>query len=481
MSFSARQRAVSSADFSREIRKFALEPRQAVLGGLVGLFFQRFLLDLELHDAPVEFVQLFRLGIDLHPQPRGGFVDEVDRLVRQEAVRNVPVRQGRSRDKRGIADADAMVQFVFFLQAAKNRDGVLDGRLADEDRLEAAGESRVLFDMLAVFVERGRADAMQFAARQRGLEQVGGVHRAIRLAGPDQRVHLVDEQDDPARGRRDFVEDGFQPFLELAAIFGAGDQRAHVERKQALVAQAFRDVAIDDPQREAFDDRRLADAGLADQDRIVLGAARKHLNGAADFLIAADHRVELAFARRLREVAGVFLQRVIGVFGGGGIRGAAFAKIFDGAVQALRSDAGLGEDLARVAVGVHRKRKQQPFHGHEGIAGFLGDFFGGVEDAGGRRSKIELARAAAFHARQFGERQFALLQGVARPPPGPVDQSSGQSLLVVEQHLEKMKRRELLMAFAQSQRLRRLNEAPRALGQLFDIHVKPPMPAFVSQ
>ena len=49
-----------------------------------------------------------------------------------------------------------------------------------------------------------------------------------------------------------------------------------------------------------FGDRGLADAGLADQHRIVLGPAGEHLDRAADFLVAADHRVELAVARRLR-------------------------------------------------------------------------------------------------------------------------------------------------------------------------------------
>ena len=73
---------------------------------------------------------------------------------------------------------------------------ILDRRLGDEHRLEPARQRRVLFDVLAVFVERGGADAMQFAARQRRLQQVGRVHRAVSLAGADQRVHLVDEQDD---------------------------------------------------------------------------------------------------------------------------------------------------------------------------------------------------------------------------------------------------------------------------------------------
>ena len=71
----------------------------------------------------------------------------------------------------------------------------------DEHRLEAPRQRRVLLDVLAVLVERGRADAVQLAARQRRLEHVGGVHRALGLAGADQRVQLVDEQDDLARRR----------------------------------------------------------------------------------------------------------------------------------------------------------------------------------------------------------------------------------------------------------------------------------------
>ena len=135
---------------------------------------------------------------------------------------------------------------------------------------------------------------MQLAARQRRLEQIAGVHRAFGFPGADQRVHLVDEQDDVARGLADLVEHALQPLLELAAIFRAGDQRAHVEREQALVLDAVGHVAVGDAQREALGDRGLADAGLADQHRIVLGPAGEHLDRAADFLVAADDRVELA-------------------------------------------------------------------------------------------------------------------------------------------------------------------------------------------
>ena len=214
-------------------------------------------------------------------------------------------------------------------------------RLAHEHRLEAPGQRRVLLDMLAVLVERGGADAMQLAARQRRLQHVGGVHRAFRLAGADQGVQLVDEQDDVAGGGRDLLQHGLQALLELAAILGAGDQRAEIERHQRLVLQPFRHVAVGDAQGQALDDGGLADAGLADQHGIVLGAARQHLDGAADFLVAADHRIELAGARLRGQVAGVFLQRVVAVLGGGALRGAALAHLVDRGIEALRGDAGI--------------------------------------------------------------------------------------------------------------------------------------------
>ncbi len=156
---------------------------------------------------------------------------------------------------------------------------------------------------------------MQFAARQRRLEQVRRIHRAVGFAGADDGVHLVDEEDVGAGRAGHLLQHRLEPLLELAAIFGAGDQRAHVEREQLLVLQALRHVAVDDAQRQALDDRGLADARLADQHRIVLGPPRQHLNGAADFLVAADDGIELAVTRGLRQVAGIFLQRVIGVLG----------------------------------------------------------------------------------------------------------------------------------------------------------------------
>ena len=230
----------------------------------------------------------------------------------------------------------AVMDLVFLLQPAQDGDRVLRIGLAHEDRLETPGKRRVLLDMLAVFVERRRADAVQLAARERGLEHVGGVHRPVGLAGADQRVQFVDEDNDLAFRGLDFGEDGFQPFLEFAPIFRAGDHGAEVERDQPLVPQPFGRVAIDDPLRQALGNGSLADARLPDQHRVVLGAPRQHLDCAPDFLVAPDHGVELAGARGLGQVLGVFGECVEPGLGIGAVGGASLAELGDGALQPLR-------------------------------------------------------------------------------------------------------------------------------------------------
>ncbi|KIT81875.1 hypothetical protein QT20_00095, partial [Staphylococcus aureus] len=143
------------------------------------------------------------------------------------------------------------------------------------------------------------------------LEQIARIHRALGLPRADQLMHLVDEQDDVAFAGLYFVEHALQPLLELATIFRARDQAAHVERHQRAVLEVVGHVAIGDAQRQPFGDGGLADAGFADQHRIVLGAPGKDLDRAADLLVAADHRIELAVLRRLGQVARELLERVI--------------------------------------------------------------------------------------------------------------------------------------------------------------------------
>ena len=185
----------------------------------------------------------------------------------------------------------------------------------DVDLLEAALQGGVLLDVLAVLVQRGGADQPQLAAGQHGLEHVAGIHGALpRGARPHHGVDLVDERDDLAVRVLDFLQDGLEPFLEFAAVLGARHHGRQVQGDEGLAAQAFRDVAGHDPLGQALDDGRLAHAGLADDHRVVLGAAAQHLDDAPDLGIPADHGVQLAGAGHRRQVGAELLQRLEGVF-----------------------------------------------------------------------------------------------------------------------------------------------------------------------
>ena len=255
------------AAFLLQIGELLLQSVETAARAVVGLLAQCLPLDLELHDPPFGLVELHGKRVDLGPQLRGRLVDEIDRLVGQEPVADVAVREHRGRDQRGVLELDAMVDLVPFAQAAQNADGVLDRRLGDEHGLEAPLERGVLLDVPAVLVEGGRPYGVQFAAGEERFQHVRRIDGPLGRAGPDHGVQLVDEEDDAPVGIGDLLEHRLEPLLELAAVLGAGDERPHVEGHETLVGEPFGDVAAHDALGESFDDGRLADPGLADEDR----------------------------------------------------------------------------------------------------------------------------------------------------------------------------------------------------------------------
>ena len=165
-----------------------------------------------------------------------------------------------------------MVGLVLLLDAAQDGDGVGDRRLADEHLLEAPLEGCVLLDVLPVLIEGRGTDHAQLASRQHRLEHVAGIHGALATgARADDGVQLVDEGDDLTVRLLDLIEDGLEPLLELAPVLGSGDHGTEVERDEALALQGQRHIPLDDSTGETLDDGGLADAGLTDQHRIVLG------------------------------------------------------------------------------------------------------------------------------------------------------------------------------------------------------------------
>jgi hypothetical protein len=279
---------------------------------------------------------------------------------------------------------------------------------------------------------------VQLAARQRRLEHVAGVHRAIGLAGADHGVQFVDEQDDLAFVLGQVVEHALQALLELAAELGTGNQRAHVQRQHALAAQALGHFAVDDALGQAFDDGGLAHAGLADQHRVVLGAALQHLDGAADFLVTADHRVELAALGTRGQVDGVLLQRLPLFLGILRLHVLAATQLVDGRLQAGLVGTGGAQRHAQRAAVVQR-RQHEPLAGNEGIAVLLGQLVGLVQQA----PQVVAHRDVAGLAGHLGQRVQRLGQALAQHRhvhPGLGQQRTRAAALLVQQRAEQVNR-----------------------------------------
>ena len=267
----------------------------------------RVLLLADVLEPAFQLLQIRRYRIGVEPYSGPGFIDKIDRFVRQEAVLDIAVGQLNGLINRFIGDFHAVMRFIAVAQPVQNLDRFFHRRLVDRNRLEAPFQRGVFFDVLAVLIERRRPDALQFAAGQRRLQDVRSVDRAFRAAGPDQRMQLVDEQDNVA-GLADFVHDFFQAVFKFAAIFGSRYDGAHIERHDAFVAQRFGNFVVDDFLRQAFGDRRFTDPRLPDQDRVVFRPAAEHLNNPFDFLAAADDRIKVTFLGGGRQIAGQAVQ-----------------------------------------------------------------------------------------------------------------------------------------------------------------------------
>ena len=124
-------------------------------------------------------------------------------------------------------------------------------------------------------------------------------------------MDFVDEQDDAPVGVGDLLDHRFQAVLKLAAVLGAGHHGAEVEGHERAVLQGRRDVARNNALGQAFRHRRLAHAGLTNEDGVVLGAAGQDLHAPPNLVVPPNDGVELAVARGGRQVARVLGQGLV--------------------------------------------------------------------------------------------------------------------------------------------------------------------------
>ena len=274
----------------------------------------------------------------------GGLVNEVDGLVGQETVGDVPLGHGDGQTAHLRRDLHVVIGLVVGGDTLDDLDGILDGGLLHNDRLEPALQGGVLFNILAVFREGGGADDLNLAPGQGGLKDIGGIHGAFGIPGPYQVVDLVNDQDNVAQ-LFDLLDEALHAAFKLAAELGARHQGGQVQQIDLLVHQLIGHVPLGDAHGKALGDGGFTHAGLTDQAGVVLLTAVEDLDYPLQLLIPADDPIQLAVQGFLSQGNTIIFQELTL-----GLTGLGLAGLFIPALPGLlagRRRGGLAASIAK--------------------------------------------------------------------------------------------------------------------------------------
>ena len=190
--------------FSTLVLKFIFQRCESRLTAGILLLFEGFPFNFELQNLSGHLVQFGGHAIDLRTKSRGGFIDEIDGLVRKKPVANISMREPCGCNQSRVFDADPMMNFVPFLEPPQNRNRVFHRWLFHEHGLETALERRIFFNMLSIFIQGRGPDQVEFSPGKHWFEQVGGVHGPFCRSRAHDGVQLVDKKEDLALRRLNF-------------------------------------------------------------------------------------------------------------------------------------------------------------------------------------------------------------------------------------------------------------------------------------
>ena len=220
-----------------------------------------------------------------------------------------------------------------------------------------------------------------------------------------------------------------------------------------------RDVAGGDPLGQALDDRRLADAGLADQDGVVLRAPREHLDDAPHLLVPADDRIELAALGGVGQVAAELCERLVRALGVGRRHALPAAHLRDRL-----------QDRGPVELGAGREREQQVLDGHVLVLQRLGLGEGLLERLAGRAARRRL-HVRPLHARQRGEPGLDRVADRCRMEPGLLEDARGNARLLRQEREQQVVRGELGVAAGDGVALSRCEGLLGLYGEFREVHI----------
>ena len=155
--------------FLTQLCQLLLQGFQTFLTQPVIFLFQCGFLNFHLQNLTTKLIQFRRHGIQLCLNQRTGLIHQVNRFIRKETIRNITIRKNGSTDQCIVHDFHSVVYLITILQTTKNGNRILYGRFFYHNRLETTFQSRILFNILTVFIQCGRADTMKLTTGQHRL------------------------------------------------------------------------------------------------------------------------------------------------------------------------------------------------------------------------------------------------------------------------------------------------------------------------
>ncbi len=233
----------------------------AVIGSQRDFALQYASLDGDVVEGAVRVFDGRRHGVLAEGKAGASGVENADRLIGQLAIGQIAIRKFDGGSETFVEDAHVVVLLEDRDESAEHQFALLLAGLFHLDELEAAGEGRVLLEILLVFRPRSGGNRTQFAARQGGLQQVGRIALPLRATGADHGMGFVDEENDRCGRRLHFVDQTLQAILKFALDARAGLQEREVEGVELNFLEWLRHVARSDAEREPFHHSGLADTG----------------------------------------------------------------------------------------------------------------------------------------------------------------------------------------------------------------------------
>ena len=176
------------------------------------------------------------------------------------------------------------------LQRPQNGKGGFLSRFLHHHRAEPALQSRILFNIPAVFLPGGGPQHLQLSPAQSGLEDIGGVDGPLRRTGAHNGVHLVHKEDHvpTALYLRQHIP---QPLFKFSPVFGACHQACHIEAYQPFVLELGRHISQGHPLGQPLGNGGLTHPRFSYQSRIILVLPAEDPHHHVDLPVPSDHRL----------------------------------------------------------------------------------------------------------------------------------------------------------------------------------------------